>query len=115
MGEAPTGTAPPVRTAMAKGPAGTVPAVRTATSVAGRSGSSGRALGEGEELAAELLYLVPELRGVLEPELLGRREHLLLEVDDAPLDLGAAHAPPLTPAAATPSGLVRLLGREEHA
>src|SRR5438105_3861414 len=73
----------------------------------------GRALGEGEELAAELLDLVPELRRILEPELLGGREHLLLEVDDEALYLAAAHALHLAATAAAPARHVRLLEREK--
>ena len=39
------------------------------------------------QVAAQLAQLVAQLRGVLEAQLLGRREHLLLELDDQPLEL----------------------------
>src|SRR5436189_287689 len=67
------------------------------------SRSLSRSLGRGgHELAAEILDLVTQLRCVLEPQLLGRGEHLLLELDDQFLELARRHslhvlapAPPL--------------------
>src|SRR5512132_1551477 len=59
----------------------------------GASESLGRCLRRGrDELAAQILDLVTELRGVLEAQLLRRREHLLLELDDQLLELGRRHA-----------------------
>src|SRR5262249_17725132 len=64
-----------------------------------RRGLSGRSpaklrsrLGERGELAAELLDLIAELRRVLESELLGGGEHLLLERDHELLELGLVHS-----------------------
>src|SRR5215471_1734671 len=81
--------------------------------------SGGRCSRCGVELATELLDLVTQLGRVLEPELLGCREHLLLELHDEllellvaePLDLRAA------PAAARDSGLLECqeLGDVGHA
>src|SRR5690349_11787111 len=51
------------------------------------------------ELALEVADLVAQLGGVLEPQLLGRGEHLLLELDDRLLDLGGLHPLDLPPAA----------------
>src|SRR5215217_2400896 len=69
--------------------------------------------GQRKELAPQVLDLIAQLRGVLEPQLLRRREHLLLELHDEllefllrhPLHLGAA-APPFR-------GDVRLLEHQE--
>ena len=47
----------------------------------------------GLELAAELLDLVTELRRILEAQLLGGGEHLLLELDDQLLHLVRAAMP----------------------
>src|SRR3954447_20760245 len=55
---------------------------------AGRLGSGG---GRGVELAAQIADLVAELRGVLEAQVLGCREHLLLELHDRALELLPAH------------------------
>ena len=67
------------------------------------------------ELAPELLDLVPELRGVLEAQLLGGEVHLLLEGDDELVELVARHPLDLgglpTPAARRRN--VRGLEREE--
>src|SRR5436305_13458399 len=43
------------------------------------------------QVAAQLLDLVPELRRVLEPQLLGRLEHLLLERDHQLLEIVPRH------------------------
>ena len=68
----------------------------------------------GVEVSAQLLDLVAELGGVLEPELLSRREHLLLELDDQLLDLLGRHALVAALAAPAPPGDVRLrVEREE--
>jgi len=45
-----------------------------------------------EQLVAQRPELVAQLGGVLEAQLLGGREHLLLERDDELLDLLARHA-----------------------
>ena len=66
------------------------------------------------QLAAQLLDLVAELRGVLEAELLGGEVHLLLERDDELLELVARHPLDLgLPAAAPRRGNVWRLEREE--
>ena len=53
------------------------------------------------ELVAQVADLVAQLRRVLEPQLLGGREHLLLELDDRRLDLVRLHVDALlAPAAA---------------
>ena len=59
-----------------------------------------------EQLAAQLLDLVSQLGGILEPELLGRGEHLLLELDDQPVDLLRLQPFDLGLAAAAPAGAV---------
>src|SRR5579859_723009 len=63
----------------------TVPALTEAI-----SNSGGRFL-ECVQLAAKLLDLVAQLRGVLEAELLRGDVHLLLERDDELVELGAVH------------------------
>src|SRR5262245_6838788 len=78
-----------------------------------RSITSDRGAGKRVQLAAELLDLVAELRGVLEAELLRGDVHLLLERDDELLDLVPAHPRDLllaAPAAARDGGR---LEREE--
>src|SRR5919202_4397762 len=70
-------------------------------------------LGERVQLAPQILDLVPELGGVLEPQLLGRREHLLLERDHEPLELLGAHAFDLLAVATAPARHRRSLEREE--
>src|SRR5436190_14581071 len=59
---------------------------RRSPATSGRSCALDRP-GGAVELVAEVLDLVPELRRVLEPQLLGRGEHLLLELDDQLLEL----------------------------
>src|SRR5579872_887290 len=68
---------------------------------------------DGEQLATELLDLVAQLRGVLEAQLLGGGEHLLLELDHEALELLARHPLDLLAAAAARRRDVRLLEREE--
>ena len=76
--------------------------------------SSTRSRGERDQVAAELLDLVAQLRRVLEAQLLGRLEHLLLERDHELLELLARHAPrPCRRRAAARARHVRLLEREE--
>ena len=74
---------------------------------------SGPRLGQGVQLAAELLDLVAKLGRVLEPELLGGREHLLLERDHELLQLLARHALDLALATPTARRHGRGLEREE--
>src|SRR4051794_6965984 len=60
-----------------------------------------RGLGRLVELASQLADLVAQPRRVLEAQLLGRGEHLLLELDDRRLDLDGLHVRALlAPAAA---------------
>ena len=59
-----------------------------AASAGPRGASSARDL---PQVAAQLAQLVAQLRGVLEAQLLGGREHLLLELDDHPLELVLRH------------------------
>src|SRR4051794_23112673 len=66
-----------------------------------------------DQLPPQLLDLVAQLRRVLEAQLLGRREHLLLEGDDEALQLRAVHALHLAaPAAALPGHRGRLERQE---
>src|SRR5690348_884918 len=62
---------------------------RTRSRSPGVNISAGR---DRQQLAAQLLDLVPELRGVLEPQLFRRGEHLLLERHYQPLELLRRHA-----------------------
>ena len=73
----------------------------------------GGGLGQRLELAPQLLDLVPQLGGVLEAELLGRREHLLLERDRELLHLGPIQALDLRLPATTAARHRRRLEREE--
>ena len=61
--------------------------------LASRSRRSERRSAAAPELAPELLDLVAQLRGVLEPQLLGGGEHLLLERDHELLELARASMP----------------------
>ena len=70
-------------------------------------------LGEGRHVAADALDLVAQLGRVLEPQLLGRLEHLLLERDRELLELVARHALHLVAATAARARHVRLVEREE--
>ena len=65
----------------------------------GRPSALRGASASARELAAQLLDLVAELRRVLEPQLLGGREHLLLERDHELLELAAVDALDLLAAA----------------
>ena len=65
------------------------------------------------QVAADALDLVAQFRRVLEPELLGRLEHLLLERDRKLLELLLRHALDLVAAAAARARHVRLVEREE--
>src|SRR5262245_32908285 len=87
----------------------------TATRARGflRRPALGRRLGERVQLAAQLLDLVAELRGVLEAELLCRDVHLLLERHDELLELLAAHPGDLLLPSPTPARDGRRLEREE--
>src|SRR5215207_1725650 len=49
---------------------------------AGRADRRGAQCSRRDELPPQILDLVPKLRRILEPKLLGRREHLLLQLDD---------------------------------
>ena len=62
---------------------------------------------------AQRLDLVAQLRGVLEAQLLGRREHLLLERDDELLDLLARHALDLARRAPAARDVRRVAERQE--
>src|SRR4051812_46828423 len=74
-------------------------------------GASGR--GRGVEFAPQVADLVAELGGVLEPQILGRRQHLLLELDDRALELLGGHVR-LALAAGAPALVGHLaLGHEE--
>src|SRR5450755_566809 len=80
-------------------------------SAGGRAASAGGrpALGQGDvELALEVPDLVPELGRVLEPEVLGGGQHLLLQLHDRALDLGRLHRSGGAPAAAPGAGHLRL-------
>src|SRR3954469_26022466 len=68
---------------------------------------------DGEELVAQRLELVAQLRGVLEAQLLGGREHLLLERDDELLDLLARHALDLARRAPATRHVRRVAEREQ--
>ena len=83
-----------------------------ATGSRSSAGPSRRYLVERVQLAAQLLDLVAELGRVLEPQLLGRGEHLLLERDHELLELAAIEALDLL-AAARALGHVRRVEREE--
>src|SRR6266536_1618048 len=52
----------------------------------------GRRFGCGLQLPPQVLDLVPELGGVLETQLLGGGEHLLLELNHELLELGRRHS-----------------------
>src|SRR4051812_40276799 len=64
------------------------------------------------QLAAHLADLVAQLRGVLEAQLLGGDEHLLLELDDRALELGRRHVDALLAAAASALGHLALAHQE---
>ena len=77
--------------------------MRKETRCTPREATAGSRLPErrGVQLAPQLADLVAQLGGVLEAQLLGRGEHLLLELDDRRLDLGRRHVDLLlAPAAA---------------
>src|SRR5262245_21157298 len=78
----------------------------------GLRGSLGRRRGL-VELSAQVADLVAQLRRVLEPQLLRRREHLLLERDDRLLDLVRLHVDPLLAPAAAPARRHLALAHEE--
>src|SRR2546423_1277914 len=63
-------------------------------------GRRSRSPGRSHQFAAELLDLVAKLGGVLEPELLRRREHLFLELDDELLQVTGRQAFEILAAAA---------------
>ena len=87
-----------------------VPAHAVNATASGPAGGVGR---ERRELAPQLLDLVAELGRVLEAELLGGGEHLLLERDHELLELVSRHALDLGLAAATAARNRRRLEREE--
>src|SRR3954468_19520982 len=84
-----------------------------------RSGAASlgrRVAPEVAEDPAQVADLVAQPRGVLEPQVLGGRQHLLLELDDRLLDLLARHplGPGLrAPRAAAPAGRRLALGLQE--
>src|SRR6476660_5446619 len=80
---------------------------------ASRSYRRSRRRRERDEVAADALDLVAQLGGVLEAQLLGGLEHLLLERDDELLELLAVHALDLVAAAAARARDVRRFERKE--
>src|SRR5215210_8569314 len=64
------------------------------------------------QLPSQRLDLVAQLGRVLEAEIIGRGEHLLLQLDDRAADLLGGHALGLTAAAAAAGGHLRLRHQE---
>src|SRR3954447_3387566 len=66
----------------------------------------------GVQLLAKGLDLVPQLGGVLEAEVVGRREHLLLQLHDRPPELLGGHPLGVAAPATSARGHLRLRHEE---